>query len=66
MIDGQRAAARRSLDTLPHLAPELAFRQALELSDLRADLFSRPPDALRLREEARVRAMWVRLRARMR
>ena len=64
MIAGQRAAAAASLGALD--APvdaTTAFDEAMELWDLRPELFDAPPDLTRLREVEHARACWARLRA---
>jgi hypothetical protein len=66
LIAGRRAAARRTLDAAPRLAPQQSFSQALDLWELCPELFDRPPDAVRLREEAATRAKWALLRRRLR
>jgi hypothetical protein len=65
-VAGFRAAAardrRRPATPMP---PAEAFAAAMELWDLRPDLFDDEPDALRLREEAEARRAWARLRERL-
>lgn len=65
MVDGQRAAARRSLEAARPLAPDEAFAEAMALWRLCPDLLEQPPDAVRLREESSVRATWALLRKRL-
>jgi hypothetical protein len=66
MIAGHAAAARRGLQVRALPAAQDSWAQALELIDLVPDLFDRPPDAVRLRDQDAVRATWAKLRRRWR
>lgn len=57
------AAAARRVDANHRLSPEASFDAAIELQKLCPDLLSQPADPVRIREEARARQMWARLRA---
>jgi hypothetical protein len=59
-LRGQRAAERRATEA--RARPGSAFEDALELWDLRPELFDEPPDAVREREVAAAREAWKKLR----
>ena len=67
MIAGQEAAAAASLRALQ--VPDdatVAFDQAMDLWDLRPELFDAPPDVTRVREIEQARDCWARLREKAR
>jgi hypothetical protein len=65
-VAGFRAAAARDRrrPAVP-MAPQEAFDAAMELWDLKPELFDEEPDALRLREVDAARRAWARLRERL-
>jgi hypothetical protein len=61
----QAAAVLNRQQRVAPMTAEEAFDEAMELWDLRPELFDEGPDALRLREEAEARRAWARLRERL-
>jgi hypothetical protein len=61
-LRGQRAAERRAHEARQAAPHHPTFEDALELWDLRPELFDEPLDAVRVREIAAAREAWKKLR----
>jgi hypothetical protein len=64
MVAGFESAAREARRAEPAPGtPDEAFAAAVELWELRPELFTEPPDPIRERGVAEARGAWARLRA---